>query len=212
MHIESRARGDENHCMGERVESGNRPDTSQPVLQSCSLPPPCPNPLTLLGLSPQHFPLFLPKLGVSPFSTFSSSPHPPVLQGCVSRAERGALLRCIGSHETGRTTLFFPPGAAAPPSASAAQEAPPAPKTKLQRSAATVSPWAFAFLGHFSGEGHAAGFAFLFAPRASTCCSSMRSVGCVRRPAKKALSEQLAYAPNNSGFSQQKQLTNSGCI
>lgn len=118
----------------------------QPDTGSCPLPSLCPNPLTLLGLSPQHFPPFLPKLDVSPFSTFSCSPHPPVLQGCVSRAERGALLLCVGSHETGRTTLSFPPGAAAPPSPSTAREAPPAHETKLQRSAATVSPWASAFL------------------------------------------------------------------
>lgn len=141
MHLGSRARGDENWCVGQGVVSGNRPDAS-----GCLLPPPCPNPLTVLGLSPPNLPPFLPKLDVSPFSTFSCSPHPPVLQGCESRAERGAPLLRAGSHETGRTALSFPPGAAAPPPPSAAQEAPPAPGTKLQRSAATVSPRASAFL------------------------------------------------------------------
>lgn len=116
-----------------------------PVLQSCMLPPLCPNPLTVLGLSPQNLPPFLLKLDVSLFSTFSGFPH-PVLQGCTSRAERGAPLLCFGSHETGRTTLSFPPGAAAPPSPSAAREDPSTPETKLQRSAATVSPCTFVLL------------------------------------------------------------------
>lgn len=115
-------------------------------VSSCLLPPLCPNPLTVLGLSFQNLPPFLPKLDVPPFSNFSHSPHPPVLQGCVSSAERGTLLLRVGSHETGRTTLSFPPRAAASPSPSAAREAAPAPETKLQRSAATVSPGAFAFL------------------------------------------------------------------
>jgi len=182
--------------------SGSRPDTS-----SCSLPPPCPNPLAVPGLSPQNLPPPLPKLDVSPFSTFSRSFHPPFSQGCVSRAERGAWLLRIVSHETGRTTLSYPPGAAAPPSPSAAGEAPPASKTKLQRAAATVSPWDFAFFSRATclEKGIAPGFAF--PPR----CGKTHGVGCVRRPAKKAWCEQ-PHALNNSGLSQQKQLTNSGCI
>lgn len=128
------------------VESGNRPDTGQPVLQSCVLPPPCPDPLNVLGLRPPNLPPFLPKWDVSPLSTFLRSPCPPVLQGCVSRAEQGAPLLCVGSHESGRATLSFPPGAAAPASPPAAPEAPPAPETELPSSAATVSPWPFALL------------------------------------------------------------------
>ncbi|XP_029869867.1 basic proline-rich protein-like [Aquila chrysaetos chrysaetos] len=111
------------------------PGRSPPALLGFPAPPgTCPSLARRTGCTRAQPLLSLPRFLASP-----AGPCKISAPGCMSRAERGAPLRCIGSHETGRTTLFFPPGAAAPRSASAAQEAPPAPKTKLQRSAATVS-------------------------------------------------------------------------